>query len=50
MQFEIGDLVYVKLQPYRQTSIALRKNQKLGLHYFGPFPMVEKIRRVAYKL
>ena len=50
MQFEIGDSVYVKLQPYRQTSIALRKNQKLGSPYFGPFPMVEKIRRAAYKL
>lgn len=28
---EVGDLVLVKLQPYRQSSTALRKNQKLGM-------------------
>ena len=46
MQFKIGDLVYVKLQPYGQTLAALRKNQKLGMHYFSPFPLVEKIGKV----
>jgi len=29
-QFEIGAWLYVKLQLYRQHSIALRRNQKLG--------------------
>jgi len=40
----------VKLQPYKQYSIALRKNQKLGLHYFGPFRINKKISAVAYRL
>lgn len=31
---QVGELVLVKLQPYRQQSVALRKNQKLGMRYF----------------
>jgi len=37
IQLAICDMVLVKLQPYRQQSLALRKNYKLGLRYFGPF-------------
>jgi len=31
LEFHEGDLVLVKLQPYRQHSVVLRKSQKLGL-------------------
>nr|KYP57087.1 hypothetical protein KK1_003342 [Cajanus cajan]KYP57106.1 hypothetical protein KK1_003361 [Cajanus cajan] len=48
--FAINDMVLVKLQPYRQHIVALKKNQKLSLRYFGPFPVVERIGVVAYKL
>ena len=47
---QVGDLVLVKLQPYRQNSLALRKNQKLGLRFFGPFRIIAKLSPVAYKL
>jgi len=30
-EWKVGDTVLVKLQPYRQHSIVLRKNQKLSL-------------------
>lgn len=36
-QFEVGDSVYLKLQPYVQSSVAPRSSNKLSFHYFGPF-------------
>lgn len=35
-EFQVGDLVHLKLQPYRQSSIALRKILKLNTKYYGP--------------
>ncbi|GJU47545.1 transposon ty3-I gag-pol polyprotein [Tanacetum coccineum] len=42
-QFNEGDLVLIKLQPHRQSSVAQRHNRKLAWRYFGPFPIVKKI-------
>lgn len=33
MTFQEGDLVYIKLQPYRQTFLTNRKNQKLSRRF-----------------
>ena len=46
---QAGDLVLVKLQPYRQSLVALRKNKKLGLICFGLFNIVAKLCLVEYK-
>ncbi|KAG7579311.1 Integrase catalytic core [Arabidopsis thaliana x Arabidopsis arenosa] len=48
--FDIGDFVYVKLQPYRQNSVVLRSNQKLAPKYYGPYKIIDKCGEVAYKL
>jgi len=48
VQLAISDMVLAKLQPYRQQSLALRKNYKLGLRYFGPFEVLEKFGVVTY--
>ncbi|KAI3686136.1 hypothetical protein L1987_79809 [Smallanthus sonchifolius] len=50
VHFLIDDWVYVKLQPYRQGSVRLRRHHKLGRRYFGPYRIIAKIGEVAYKL
>jgi hypothetical protein len=48
--FSVGDSVYLKVQPYVQTSLAPRSSNKLSFKYFGPFKDIEKIGPSAYKL
>jgi ribosomal protein L21E len=48
--FNVGDMVYLKLQPYVQTSVATRANHKLSYKYFGSFQILQKVGVVAYKL
>ncbi|XP_026435822.1 uncharacterized protein LOC113333611 [Papaver somniferum] len=50
MTVAVGDLVYLKLQPYRQAYVSLRKNFKLSAKFYGPFPILQRIGPVAYKL
>lgn len=47
--FEPGDDVYLKLQPYRQTFVSLRKNLKLTLKFYGPYKLLQKVGTIAYK-
>ena len=50
VQYEVGQMVYVKLRPHRQLSLRTHQPNKLTKRYFGPFRIVERIGSVAYHL
>ena len=50
VEFKEGDMVYLRLHPYRQSSVFKRAHQKLCSRYFGPYQIIQKVGPVAYKL
>jgi len=49
--FQIGDFVYLKLQPYRQHSLKGRHlPHKLSPRFYGPFEIQDRVGPLAYKL
>jgi hypothetical protein len=48
--FEVGDLVYLRLQPYRQASIKRSGAEKLQPCFFGPYRISRRIGAMAYEL
>ena len=48
--FQVGEKVYLKLQPYGQSSVANRPCPKLAYKFYGPFEVEARIGEVAYRL
>ncbi|KAI0488340.1 hypothetical protein KFK09_028169 [Dendrobium nobile] len=48
--FEVGEMVYLKLRPYRQKTLASRRSEKLSPRYYGPFEIERKVGMVVYRL
>lgn len=47
LQFQIGDKVLLKMQPYKFCSLASKPNEKLSPRYYEPYEILEKIGAVA---
>ncbi|VFQ77184.1 unnamed protein product [Cuscuta campestris] len=50
VSFAVGDMVLLKLRPYRQHSMARPLSAKLAQRYYGPFEVLERVGAVAYRL
>jgi hypothetical protein len=38
---EVGDMAYLKLQPYRHNALGLHKTLKLHSKFYGPFKVLQ---------
>lgn len=46
----MGDLVFLKLRPYRQRTLAKGPFEKLCPSFYGPFHVSARVGQVAYRL
>jgi hypothetical protein len=49
-EFEVGQYVYLRLQPYRQSTVAHRRSLKLSPRFYGPVRVIRRVGQVAYEL
>lgn len=49
-ELEVGDMVYLKVQPYRHSSLSIHRFLKLHSRFYGPFRVLAKVGQTAYKI
>ena len=49
LEFEVGDMVFLKVSPMRGV-VRFGKKGKLSPRFVGPFPIVERVGSLAYRL
>jgi hypothetical protein len=48
--FKVGDLVFLRLQPYRQSSLKRSGTEKLHPRFYEPYKVIRSVGEVAYEL
>ena len=49
LEFQVGDYVFLKVAPLKGV-VKIGRKGKLIPRYLGPFEILERIERVAYRL
>jgi hypothetical protein len=49
-QFVEGDQVFLRLQPYKQTSLKVEHYQKLVPKFYGPYTVLKCVGQISYQL
>jgi hypothetical protein len=49
-QFVEGDQVFLRLQPYKKTSLKAEQCQKLAPKFYGPYTVLKRVGQVTYQL
>ena len=49
-KFQVNDLVYLRLQPYKQNTIIGKGSENLKPIFYGPYKVIQKVGEVAYQL
>ena len=49
-KFQVNDLVYLNLQPYKKTTINAKGSENLKSRFYGPYKVIRKVGEVAYEL
>lgn len=49
-EYAVGDMVYLKIQPYHHSTLHCPTNQYLTTLFYGLFKILERIGKVAYCL
>ena len=49
-QFVEGDQVFMRLQPYKKTSLKVEHCQKLAPKFYGPYIVLKHVGQVTYQL
>ena len=49
-QFSKGDQVFLRLQPYKKTSLKAEHCRKLAPKFYGPYTILKPVGQVTYQL
>ena len=48
--FEVDDMVFLRLQPYRQSTLKRGGAEKLKPCFYGPYRILRRVGEVAYEV